>query len=145
MQEAHRYGKKGTDNSPILVGNIVLVHDDKPRGFWRLAKVSQLLTGKDGLVRGAVVRIMSGKDRVTDLQRPLQLLYPLEVDCCVSQSEVTHQDAKEKNLEVVTTNPQEPCKEGDKDVDSLPVGRPQRTAAHKAREKILTWSRDDQV
>ena len=145
MREAHRYGKKGTDKSPISVGNIVLVHDDKPHGFWRLAKVNQLLTGKDGLVRGAVVRITSGKDRVTDLQRPIQLLYPLEVDCCESQPELTHQDADEKSLEVVTTNTQESCKEGDEDLDTLPVGRPRRVAAHKAREKILTWSRDDQV
>ena len=88
----------------------MLVHDDKPNGFWRLTKVNHLLTGKDELVRDAVVRITSGKDQVIDLQRPLQLLYPLDVDCCVTQSEVTHQDAEEKSPEVVTSNPQEPCK-----------------------------------
>ena len=86
---AHRYGKRSADKSPISVGTIVLVHDDKPRGFWRTARVNQLLNGEVGLVRGAVVRITSGRDRVTELQPPLQLLYPLEVDCCINQLEET--------------------------------------------------------
>lgn len=113
----------------------MLVRDDRPHGFWRFAKVNHLLTGNDGLVRGAVVRIKSGKNLITDLQRPFQLLYPLEVDSCVSQSEVTYQDTEEN---VVTTNTQESCNKGDNDVDNLPVRQPQRVAAHKTREKILT-------
>ena len=48
--EAHRYGRKTTDKSPILVGAIVLVHDDKPCGFLRITRVNQLLIGKDRLV-----------------------------------------------------------------------------------------------
>ena len=32
-----------------------------------------------------------------------------------------------------------------KDVGNLTVGQPLRTAAEQAREKILNWSRDDQV
>ena len=68
LREAHRCGKKSTDKSPISVGTIVLVHDDKPRGFWRTARVNQLLTSKGGLMRGAVVRITSGRDQVTEFQ-----------------------------------------------------------------------------
>ena len=143
LREGHRYGKRSTDKSPISVGTIVLVHDDKPRGFWRTARVNQLITGKDGLVRGAVVRITSGKDRVTELQRPIQLLFPLKVDCCESQLKETDQDGEEENSEDVTTNHSETS--SSKDVGNLTVGRPLRAAAEQAREKILNWSRDDQV
>ena len=48
--------------------------EEKPRGFWRLARVEDLITGTDGLVRGASIKVKSGK-----LRRPIQLLYPLEI------------------------------------------------------------------
>ena len=121
----------------------MLVHDDRPHGLWRTARVNQLLTGKNKLVRVDVVRITSGRDRVTELQQPLQLLYPLEVDCCVSQLKETDQDGEEENLEDVTTDHNEAS--SSKDVGNLTVGRPLRAAAEQAREKILNWSRDDQV
>ena len=37
--EAHRCGKRSTDKLPISVGTIMLVHDDKPHGFWRTIRV----------------------------------------------------------------------------------------------------------
>ena len=47
--------------------------------MWKLGKVEELIVGKDSVIRGAVVRISrSGKPSVL-LKRPLQLLYPLEV------------------------------------------------------------------
>ena len=57
----------------------MLLHDEGPRGFWKLAKIERLTTGKDGRVRGAVLRVLSKDGQATLLQRPLQLLYPLEV------------------------------------------------------------------
>ena len=46
-----------------LLLSCYVVHVDKPScGFWRTAKVNQLLTSKDGLVRGVVVRITLGRD-----------------------------------------------------------------------------------
>ena len=62
MHEVHHCGKKVADELTISFGNIVLVHDDKPYGFCRIANINQLLIGKDGLVRGVVVRIISEKD-----------------------------------------------------------------------------------
>ena len=72
--------------------------------------VKQLLTDKDGLVRGAVVKVTSGKDRVTELQQPIQLLYPLEVDYCVCQPNEIQQDAEGKGVGDANTNNQVPCK-----------------------------------
>ena len=38
LRNAHRYGEKTSKNSPLNIGDVVLVHDDnKPQGFWRLA------------------------------------------------------------------------------------------------------------
>ena len=145
LREAHRYGRKGTAISPISVGSIVLVHDEKPRGFWRLAKVNQLLTGKDGLVRGAVVKVTSGKDKFTELQRPLQLLYPLEVDQFVSQPDEAQQDAEEKRVEDTNTETGVSCNESNKDASGVPGRRMPRTAANKAREKFQSWNSDGRV
>ena len=128
LREAHRYGKRNTDKSPIWVGTIVLVHDDKPHGFWKTARVNRLLTGKDGLMRGAVVMIASGRDRVTELQWPLQLLYPLEIDCCVSQLKETDQDSEE-NLEDVTADHGE--RSSSKNVGNLTVWWFQRQLLNK--------------
>ena len=42
---------------PIMVGDVVLLEDqDKPQGFWKLARVKKLLAGKDEKARGAEIR-----------------------------------------------------------------------------------------
>lgn len=62
------------------VGDIVLLYDDAlPRSFWKLARVLELITGRDGKTRGAVVEVPAKNSGTTTLRRPLQLLYPLEV------------------------------------------------------------------
>ena len=73
--------KKSSNSSPaVQVGDVVCVKEDNmKRNMWKLEKVEELIVGKDSVVRGAVVRISrSGKPSVL-LRRPLQLLYPLEV------------------------------------------------------------------
>ena len=59
----------------INVGDVVLIEEDgKRRNNWRLGRVEDIVTGKDGVIRGANVRTSKGK-----IGRPLQKLYPLEV------------------------------------------------------------------
>ena len=81
LRESHRYNSGNSTERSISVGDIVVVHnDDKPRGFWRLARVEDLITGRDGQVRGAVLRVHSKNNHsTTTLRRPIQRLYPLEV------------------------------------------------------------------
>ena len=55
-------------------GDVVIVHDEKSRLYWRLAVVEDLIEGNDGLVRAAHIRM--GKLKTT---RPIIKLYPLEV------------------------------------------------------------------
>ena len=50
LRESHRQ----THKCPISIGDVVFVHEaDRPRGFWKLARVEDLT---DGLVRGACVQ-----------------------------------------------------------------------------------------
>ena len=56
-------------------GEIVVIEDTiHNRNAWKLAKVSTLLIGKDGKVRGARLKIGQG-----EIERPIQALYPLEL------------------------------------------------------------------
>ena len=55
------------------VGDVVLVHNEGPRGRWPLAKVTGLIEGTDGHPRAAHVEMRGIKTR-----RPLNRLYQLE-------------------------------------------------------------------
>ena len=50
--------------------------DEKVRAKWKIDIVTKLITGKDKVVRGA--RLRAGKDH---LERAVQHLYPMELNC----------------------------------------------------------------
>ena len=52
---------------------------DNPRGFYKLASVQSLITGYNGTVRGATLRVGSKSGSLTFLQQPSQQIYPLEI------------------------------------------------------------------
>lgn len=61
---------------PLVVGAVVLLGDQKiPKMYWKLARITKTNVGRDGLVRSCIVMLPGGKQ----LQRPAQLLYPLEI------------------------------------------------------------------
>ena len=70
LRELHRnYGQRCSGAPIISVGDVVVVHDDNlPRGFWKLGLVEELFKGRDGIARGALVRVAS-KDRRSSLLR----------------------------------------------------------------------------
>lgn len=115
LRDNHRYNSSSDQHSKMITqGDIVVVRDDsKRRGFWKLAKVERTITGRDGKVRGALIRVHGKGKRMIKLQRPLQHLYPLEIrESAVSES---HDDIV-----------QQECR------------RPTRSAAARARELIRT-------
>ena len=80
LRNSHRHSAKNAAPTPVAVGDIEVVHDeDLPRGLWKLARVEGLVTGTDGLVRGATIRVKSRGNKSSTLRRPLQCLYPLEI------------------------------------------------------------------
>ena len=59
---------------PPQAGEVVLLKENMPRGSWKLARIVELISSKDGKVRYA--RVMLPTKRI--LSHPLTLLYPLE-------------------------------------------------------------------
>lgn len=68
--ERHSPRQRNTEKSQksVKTGDMVLVHDpDHSRGFWKLAKVEHLITDKDGVVCGTVLKVGSKSGPPTTL------------------------------------------------------------------------------
>ena len=134
LRNSHRQQPIAKQRSPpVEVGEIVVVHDqDHPRGLWKMARVEKTITGRDGMVRGAVVRLPSKNGRPTILQRPLQLLYPLEIR---NPPGVTTQTGEEDTTTADRVEVSSPnnLKASTEDEEQQ---RPQRISAARAQERI---------
>ena len=64
----------------IKEGDLAIIKsDEKSRGKWKIAIIYQLFKGEDGVIRG--ICLHAGKSY---LERPIQCLYPLELNCDVN-------------------------------------------------------------
>ena len=71
-----RFHSKGRTGRTIRRGDVVVIHDaNEKRLMWTSGVVTDLITGKDGKVRAAKVRIPGGKIS----ERAVRCLYPTEV------------------------------------------------------------------
>ena len=114
LRNAHRYSGKTNNSDCLEVGDVVIVQDSsKPRGFWKVALIHELITGKDRQVRGATLKIGNGRF----MRRSLQLLYPLEI-----KAKESSQEDFEQNLDI--------CQEVE---EIATIRRPRRDAAIRAR------------
>ena len=95
LREFHRIS--GNNHQTIKVGDIVLVHDDKPRYSWKLAIIDELIRRNDGLVRAANIRSKTGTTN-----RPITKLHPLEITARVTE-QANQTDSKEKPERPITT------------------------------------------
>ena len=76
LRERHNLVHK-TANHKITVGDAVIVRtDNKNRGKWPLAVVQQIFPGRDSYTRAAQLTTSKGV-----IERPVQHLYPLELQC----------------------------------------------------------------
>lgn len=110
LMEFHRYRKQNGAIVQLEVDDLVLLKEDVvPRMLWRRGRVTKLITGSDGVARGAeVLTFQKGnKLKAITLRRPVQHLVPLEV----SKPKVTD----------VTEKPDDP--------ELIPQRRQRRTAA----------------
>ena len=82
LRNAHRLLRRNRTSTPaICEGDVVLIAEQGvQRGLWRLALVESLIVGADGKARGAKLRSVSKSGKPVHLQRPVQLLYPVEVN-----------------------------------------------------------------
>ena len=65
----------------LAVGGIVFMKEQgTSRCLWRMARIEELLPGRDGKVRSAKIRVLTKETKKpTLLRRPIQLLIPTEV------------------------------------------------------------------
>ena len=93
LREHHRLQVKKSGRE-IKEGDVVIVVDKNklPRGRWKLGHIIKLITGSDGVVRGAKVDVIVKDNRHYELDRPIQKLVPLEVALQV--------DSKTNDIEV---------------------------------------------
>ena len=111
------------------VGDIVIVKDDHlPRGQWWLGMVREILKGRDGLTRAAILKVASCDRQQSILRIPIQLLSPLEM-----HSKFTDTSPSEATLdsEIPESKPEE--------VDADTQVRPKRAAARRADELRREW------
>lgn len=96
LRENNATKKNQKFGTPISIGEVVILRNDMTkRVFWKLAIVQELLTGNDGQVRAAVVRVANSEKKPQVLTRSIKHLIPLEVR--------TTQEKKEEKSEEPTT------------------------------------------
>ena len=140
LRESHRYSAKKTLCCPsVAKGDVVIVHDDAlPRGLWKLGRVQEVLTGRDGLPRAALVRVASRDRQHILLRRPLQLLYPLEIH----EAETLEAGSGDTPISIPDVDISTPVEESDVPTLKEPERRPMRGAAKRANEKMRAWTQE---
>ena len=139
LREVHSQLPRRTqgDRSVIATGDVVVVKDEHlPRGQWKLGVVQEVLTGRDGFTRAAVVRVAASDRQQSTLKRPIQLLYPLEIHSNISTPTVISSD----DTTTLSSEPN-PCEQAhSEEVDSVASStRPSRGAAQRARRVTRDW------
>ena len=119
LREFHR--TTGNNKQIINIGDVVLVHDDKPRINWKLAVIENFIEGEDGQIRAAHIRTATGKTN-----RPIAKLYPLEVRA------TTRADNPVETKESIIHNENSPEDR---------MKRPIRAAAKNALRQISNWAK----
>ena len=115
---------------------MVVHHETLPRGFWRLGKVDDVVTGRDGYVRGAKVKVAKKGRGSVMVYRTIQRLFPLEVNCGTRQVQELRMNPP-VNDPTLTTDGDEVIR--DEDAGSA-IQRPRRAAAQEARDKVMAYA-----
>ena len=76
LRERHRLKHKGDSTYPAEGEVVITKSDEKNRARWKMGVVIDVITGRDGVVRGAKLRTPKSVIEV-----PVQHLYPLELSC----------------------------------------------------------------
>ena len=80
LRESHKTKSRQDKKLDISVGDIVILKNDSTsRNFWKLAKIVELLPGRDGAIRLAVVNVGSDTRKPVLLKRVIQQLIPIQV------------------------------------------------------------------
>ena len=107
----------------IKEGDVVLIKgDERNRGKWNVGIVEQLVKGRDGVIR--VVKLRTKK---AEIERAIQLLYPLELACDV--------DTQCKDVDTQCKDVDTQCKDVSLDPKAKEF-KPRRKAAKIAEDNV---------
>ena len=102
LREFHKCNNRIPEKQ-IQIGDVVLVHDKLKRNRWRMGVVEELYEGRDGFNRGCKVRTLTKSGKVSHLDRPVNKLYPLEIQSCdfsdTTSESPTNSQIETENLE----------------------------------------------
>ena len=73
----HHHGKE-SEQQRVKHGDVCVHQDLKPHQHWKVGVVQKLISGRDGRVRAAFVRLVSG-GKCVELHRPVERLHLIEV------------------------------------------------------------------
>ena len=84
---------------PVQCGDIIYVYDEKiKRQLWNIGRIIELLPGRDGQVRSAIIRTMDKSKKPVNLIRPVQKLIPLEI--AVTESVMKEETVEEPQIKL---------------------------------------------
>ena len=128
LREFHRTRVRRGTTYNLKKGEIVKIYDEgHPRGLWRLGRIEDMIQSADGGTRGVIVRVTSKRGHVKFLRRPIQHIYPLEIQCSSSNLPPEVDD-------VPPTHDDVPDEHRQCDANTV---RPVRRAATQARDRIV--------
>ena len=101
LREQHFLNRKTYPSDVIKKGDIVMTENENNKNlmFWKMGRVEGLLKGDDNIVRGATLKLANRNI----IQRPIQKLYPFEVNCDMSQVVSGPRSSKEMDEEPIPT------------------------------------------
>ena len=76
LRERHTLKNSGNQRYPKLGEVLLIKSEDKNRGKWKVGVVTDLIKGRDGVVRAAKLRVGTSY-----IERAVQQLFPLELSC----------------------------------------------------------------
>ena len=86
----------------ININNVVMIkRDKKNRGKWKIGIIENIFMSKDNTIRS--IRISSEKNVI---ERPVQLLYPMELHCASMTTTSNTQNDKTLNIYTKEFRPQ---------------------------------------
>ena len=142
LRERHKNSfciKDQHENPDFLhVGSVVLIKNPvRPRPYWTLCRILELLPGEDDIVR--VVKVLR-PDRSTTTTS-IANLYPLEL-CSKNSSEMDDNLSIEEDIAVNNTPPADvQVDTGTPSVSSRPI----RQAAVNFKNKLRSWLKEDSI
>ena len=147
LRDKHRssYGIDECKQSTYLkIGSVVLIKNPvKPRPYWSIGKIIELLPGDDNLVR--VCRVLKPDHTITTTS--ISNLYPLELEC--EHTPPVSDELDSGPSEIVDSIPlDEPVSGHEDSIESPQVTssqRPVRHAAQKFRENLSRWLKLDAI